>query len=73
MTIRLLTAPSPLPSPTLEQGSLAATIAAIAPVHGAREMDAMGFWCQSLFYYYKECLGPLGKVHEDPQPERRTP
>lgn len=27
-----------------------------------REIDALVFWATAVFYYYKECLGPLGQV-----------
>ncbi|MHC4970961.1 MAG: tetratricopeptide repeat protein [Planctomycetota bacterium] len=39
-----------------------ATLAEASRVLGRREMDAMGFWCQALFYYYKERLGALGRI-----------
>lgn len=39
-----------------------ATLAEASRVLGKREMDAMGFWCQALFYYYKERLGSLGRI-----------
>lgn len=39
-----------------------ATLAEASRVLDEREMDAMGFWCQALFYYYKERLGALGRI-----------
>jgi tetratricopeptide (TPR) repeat protein len=39
-----------------------ATLAEASRALGEREMDAMGFWCQALFYYYKERLGALGRI-----------
>lgn len=39
-----------------------ATLAEASRALGKREMDAMGFWCQALFYYYKERLGALGRI-----------
>jgi hypothetical protein len=39
-----------------------ATLADATRVLGEREMNPMGFWCQSVFYFFKERLGTLGRI-----------
>jgi hypothetical protein len=39
-----------------------ATMAEATLVLGNREMDPMGFWCQSVFYFFKERLGTVGRI-----------
>lgn len=39
-----------------------ATLADASGVLGERELDPMGFWCQAVFYFFKEGLGPVGQV-----------
>lgn len=39
-----------------------ATLAEATRVLGAREMDPMGFWCQSVFYFFKERLGTFERI-----------
>ena len=43
----------------IEQGK---SVAEAARVLTIREIDAMGYWFTVNFYYYKECLGVIGKV-----------